>query len=110
MSSPRVKQQFYQFRYSRSVVDAFLENYGRVHIFIARKLSLEPSALRDHLIVMFMKRNARFQVWRETLKKVHNYNMYDTIAPMTRSETISYLRALSTLVEDDFIDRGFSGN
>lgn len=104
LSSP-IRQKVYDFRFSVSVVDAFLENYGRVHIFVSKKLHRDPMVMRNLFINAFMYRNARWQVLRETLKRVHNQNLYDQIADLTAEETRKYLTCISSLVEDDLIER-----
>lgn len=105
MSSPSLRQKVYAFRFAVTVVDAFLESYGRVHIFVARKLQIDPIVLKNMLINAFMFRNARWQVIRETFKRIHNLDLYDEMSWMDAGQARKYLTSISSLVEDDLIER-----
>lgn len=100
-------KKIYPYLYSADVVDAFLGNYGRAAIFIAKKCHMGPADFRQLLIKRFMYNNRRWHVLKDALKAVHRNNLYDVIAPMTRGETIKYLTAVCTLIEDDFIENGW---
>lgn len=94
----------YPREYSASVVDKFLDNYARVHIFVARMIGKDPKEFREALIRAFMYRNARWNVTRDVLKYVHNQDLYAVLKALSLPDRTIYLTAVKTLCEDFLID------
>lgn len=99
-----VKAAVYSYRFAVSAVDAFLQRYSRVCIFVSKKLHIDAMDLRENLINAFMYRNRRWILLRNTLKLIHNQDMYDELAPLTYPDFVKYLTSVKSMAEDEWLD------
>jgi hypothetical protein len=104
MHSPHPHKVRYPYLYAESVVDSFIDSWGRVTIFVAKKSGMTPSAFRNLLVKTFMYRNGRWNVTRDLLKYIDRHNLYNEMAFYDRSDFQKYLTCVKSLVEDDLID------
>lgn len=96
----------YSYGYSANVVDSFMDSYGRVCIFVAKKLYMEPKDFRVSMITAFMDHNTAWQRAREVLKYIHNLDLYDTLSGLTRAECLKYLTVVKVMADDSFAEDG----
>lgn len=99
-----LKQAVYAFRYSADVVESFIEKYSRATIFISKKLGITPKEFKYSLINLFMKRNAKWNMTREVIKRVHNQNLYPVLSPLSRDEFLKYLTVVRVIIDDEFME------
>lgn len=96
----------YPYLYAESVVDAFIEKYARVTIFVAKKSGYTVREFRYRLIKLFMDNNVRWNTLREVLKYVDKHQLYDEIAFLSKRDFQKYLTAIKALSHDSFMDNG----
>lgn len=95
----------YPYFYSASIVDSFIDSYSRATYFLAKKLGYDPKDFRMTLIKLFMSGSPRWNITREVIKKVENWNMYNELMTYDRSGVLKYLTSVRTMVEDELIDK-----
>jgi len=93
----------YSYDYSSDVVEHFIESYSRVTIFMAKQWEMAPKTLRNHMIEIFRTDQPRWRGLRDTLKAIHNQNLYDDIRQLDRKQSILYYTAVRLDVEDETI-------
>ncbi len=105
-----LKSSVYSWEYSEWVVDGFINKYSRVMTFVAKKLGMPMKHVRLYYVDLFRSKNAKFQILRETLKRIHKQDLYADLARLDRADFLKYLTSVRTLVEDDWLDDTFAQN
>lgn len=103
-SEKSVRRRVYSFRNALDAVRPFTISYARATNFIAKKLGFDPKDFVDSLIRLYIYQNPRWNVVRDTIKKVERWNMYEELAQYGRDDLLKYLTCVKTLVEDEYID------
>lgn len=95
----------YSLKYSREVVDQFLDSYARATIGIARILGIPPKDFVDSLVNLFAFNNQRFKVIRETIKYVDKHQLIPEIIKYGFAERIEYFKEIRSIIEDAMLDQ-----
>lgn len=85
------KRSSYPYPYSVGVVTAFVENYARATIFLAKMLDLPYSELKYRLTLLFMHHNPRWNRMRDFIKDVERLDLYANMRGYTAAELQDYL-------------------
>jgi len=84
----------YSFDYAANVVEQFCMSYSRATIFVAHKLEMDNLAFVKAMITAFRYDQPRWRAIRDTLKAVHNQNLYAQIRNYTYDEAVLYFTAV----------------
>jgi hypothetical protein len=93
----------YNYRLATASVEAFVEKYARVTIFMAKKLEFPVWKFKENLKTLFMYYNVRWNVVRETMKYLEKQNLVPYLSQYTKDEFLEYLTTVKSLVVDDLL-------